>query len=177
MLRISSIIFTVLPTPAPPNNPTLPPFAKGQIKSITLIPVSSNSVAGERSVNAGASRWITILSSSPIGPFSSIGSPNTFMIRPRVLTPTGTFSPSPVFSTTIPRRNPSLVPRAMVLTTLSPSCCCTSNVTLLSSIFNASYILGTASLGNLTSTTAPITCTTSPELILKFLLFAYKSLC
>ncbi len=31
MLRINSIMFTVLPTPAPPNSPTLPPLAKGQM--------------------------------------------------------------------------------------------------------------------------------------------------
>ena len=37
-------MLTVLPTPAPPNKPTLPPLAKGQIKSMTLIPVSNNSV-------------------------------------------------------------------------------------------------------------------------------------
>ena len=35
---------------------TLPPFAKGQTKSITLIPVSSNSVAGANSSYAGAAR-------------------------------------------------------------------------------------------------------------------------
>ena len=34
------ISITVLPTPAPPNNPTFPPLANGHIKSITLIPVS-----------------------------------------------------------------------------------------------------------------------------------------
>ena len=49
-------MFTVLPTPAPPNNPTLPPFANGQTKSITLMPVSSNSVAGANSSYAGAER-------------------------------------------------------------------------------------------------------------------------
>jgi len=30
---------TVLPTPAPPNAPTFPPFKNGQIKSMTLMPV------------------------------------------------------------------------------------------------------------------------------------------
>ncbi len=54
MLLISSSIFTVFPTPAPPNNPTLPPFAKGQIKSITLIPVSNSSTEGDNSLNSGA---------------------------------------------------------------------------------------------------------------------------
>ncbi len=42
-------MFTVLPTPAPPNKPTLPPLANGQTKSITLMPVSNNSAAGASS--------------------------------------------------------------------------------------------------------------------------------
>jgi hypothetical protein len=37
---MSSIINTVFPTPAPPNNPILPPFRYGSSKSITLIPVT-----------------------------------------------------------------------------------------------------------------------------------------
>ncbi len=56
MLRINSIMLTVLPTPAPPNRPTLPPLAKGQTRSITLIPVSSNSVEADNSSKAGALR-------------------------------------------------------------------------------------------------------------------------
>ena len=40
---INSNMFTVFPTPAPPNKPTFPPLAKGQSRSITLIPVSNNS--------------------------------------------------------------------------------------------------------------------------------------
>ena len=41
MLLISSMMTTVLPTPAPPNAPTLPPLVKGQIRSMTLMPVAS----------------------------------------------------------------------------------------------------------------------------------------
>ena len=78
-------MLTVLPTPAPPNKPTLPPFAKGIIRSMTLTPVSSNSVEGLSSVNFGASRCITICSSVSIGPFSSIDSPSTFIMRPRLI--------------------------------------------------------------------------------------------
>ena len=44
--------------PAPPNRPTLPPRMNGAIRSITLIPVSKISISGERSTNAGGSRWI-----------------------------------------------------------------------------------------------------------------------
>ena len=56
MLLINSWINTVLPTPAPPKRPILPPLAYGSIKSITLIPVNNTSVAVERSSNRGAER-------------------------------------------------------------------------------------------------------------------------
>ena len=55
MLLISSWINTVLPTPAPPNNPILPPLAYGSIKSMTLIPVNKTSVEVDSSSNFGAS--------------------------------------------------------------------------------------------------------------------------
>ena len=54
MFLINSITVTVLPTPAPPNRPTLPPFAKGQRRSITLIPVSNTSASVDCSSKAGA---------------------------------------------------------------------------------------------------------------------------
>jgi hypothetical protein len=43
MLLISSSMLTVLPTPAPPNRPTLPPLANGTSRSMTLMPVTSRS--------------------------------------------------------------------------------------------------------------------------------------
>ena len=43
-------MFTVFPTPAPPNSPTFPPFANGQTKSITLIPVSKISFESDNEV-------------------------------------------------------------------------------------------------------------------------------
>ena len=46
-------MMTVLPTPAPPKTPILPPFAKGQMRSMTLMPVSKTSVAVACSSNAG----------------------------------------------------------------------------------------------------------------------------
>ena len=57
MLLISSWISTVLPTPAPPNNPILPPFM-GANKSTTLIPVSKISTFVDNSSNPGACLWI-----------------------------------------------------------------------------------------------------------------------
>ena len=121
-------MLTVLPTPAPPNRPTLPPLANGQTRSITLMPVSSRSTDGLSSSNFGAARWIGIRFSSPISPASSTGRPKTSMIRPRVFGPTGTIMPCPRALTAIPRWRPSEEPIAMVLTTPSPSCCCTSKV-------------------------------------------------
>src|SRR5256884_614266 len=51
-------MMTVLPTPAPPNRPILPPFTNGAIRSMTLMPVSNTSVLGSRSTNFGVSRWM-----------------------------------------------------------------------------------------------------------------------
>ena len=39
VVRISSMISTVLPTPAPPNMAALPPFTSGASRSMTLMPV------------------------------------------------------------------------------------------------------------------------------------------
>src|SRR5205807_1588672 len=90
-LWISSMMMTVLPTPAPPNSPILPPFTNGATRSITLIPVSNTSVLGSRSTNLGASRWIGQRSAADgIGSPSSTGSPSTFRMRPSEGSPTGT---------------------------------------------------------------------------------------
>ena len=56
--RISSWMMTVLPTPAPPKMPILPPFLNGQIRSMTLSPVSKTSISVDCWSNAGGSRWI-----------------------------------------------------------------------------------------------------------------------
>ena len=73
-------------------------------------------------------------------------------------------------STFIPRRNPSVDPRAIQRTIPSPSCCSTSRVRPSSTRppdasadnLSASYTLGIASRGNSISTTAPIHCTIFP---------------
>ena len=148
MLRISSIKITVLPTPAPPNKPTLLPLANGHIKSTTLMPVSSNSISDACSENVGAARCIGIFFSALIGPALSTGWPRTFIILPRVLSPTGTLIGAPVFFTSNPRFKPSVVPIAIVRTIPSPICCCTSKVKSPSSINSASKIFGIASRGN-----------------------------
>jgi hypothetical protein len=70
--RISSWMMTVLPTPAPPKMPILPPFLNGQIRSITFRPVSKTSISVDCWSNAGGSRWIGSETSALTGPFSSI---------------------------------------------------------------------------------------------------------
>jgi hypothetical protein len=62
------------------------------------------------------------------GPRSSMGLPSTSMMRPSVALPTGTVMGLPVLLTMTPRFRPSDEPSAMVRTTPSPSCCCTSRV-------------------------------------------------
>ena len=44
---------TVLPSPAPPNSPALPPRTSGVSRSMTLMPVSNISVLDDSSANAG----------------------------------------------------------------------------------------------------------------------------
>ena len=129
---ISSIMLTVLPTPAPPKRPTFPPFAKGQTKSITLIPVSRISFESESSTYSGGFLWIGILFGAFTSPFISIGSPRTFIILPKVFSPTGTLIGALVLVTSNPLFKPSVVPIATVLTTPSPSCCCVSKTRLFS---------------------------------------------
>ena len=53
---ISSWISTVLPTPAPPKRPILPPRTYGAIRSTTLIPVSKISIFERQLVEGAAGR-------------------------------------------------------------------------------------------------------------------------
>jgi hypothetical protein len=54
------------------------------------MPVTSTSEAVDCASKGGASAWIERRSAPAMGPFSSMGSPTTFMIRPSVPSPTGT---------------------------------------------------------------------------------------
>src|SRR5947208_2961372 len=127
-LRISSWMITVLPTPAPPNSPTLPPLAYGASRSTTLIPVSNISCVGVSSSTGGASWWIGRRSTSAgsSGP-KSIGSPSRLKMRPSVARPTGTLIGPPVSVTSAPRARPSVVSIATARTRSSPRCCWTSH--------------------------------------------------
>jgi hypothetical protein len=99
---------TVLPTPAPPKRPILPPLAYGASRSTTLMPVTSTSASVDCSVNSGGSVWMGIFFTPSMGPRSSRGSPVTFMMRPRVPGPTGTRMGPPVSTTSVPRTRPSV---------------------------------------------------------------------
>ena len=124
------MIITVLPTPAPPNSPTLPPFAYGARRSTTLIPVSKTSLFVLCSSNGGGSLWIDQVCLASIGSPSSITSPITFKILPRTSSPTGTLIGLPRATASKPRLSPSLISIAIVLTRLSPTCAATSNISL-----------------------------------------------
>jgi len=158
MLLINSMIRTVLPTPAPPKRPILPPFVYGARRSITLMPVSRISVSVDCSAKSGASWWIARRASDLTGPCSSTGSPVTFRIRPNVALPTGTVIGSPLLTTGVPRTRPSVASIAMARTVFSPRCWATSRVSALPllSVSRAFKISG-RSPSNCTSTTAPIT--------------------
>ena len=58
MLLMSSMMMTVLPTPAPPNRPILPPCRYGSSRSMTLMPVSNIFSSVDCSSSDGGSRWI-----------------------------------------------------------------------------------------------------------------------
>ena len=92
------------------------------------------------------------------GPRSSIGSPITFMIRPKVSGPTGTVIGAPRFVTDCPRTRPSVASIAIVRTVFCPRCCATSRTRRdpLLSVSRAFKIAGNSPT-NSTSTTAPIT--------------------
>ncbi len=120
---ISSVRMTVLPSPAPPKRPILPPRTNGVSRSTTLMPVSNTSVLGERLSNAGGSRWIGQRSGAETGPRPSIGAPKRLNTRPSVSLPTGTLTGAPVSTTGMPRTSPSVDPSATQRTRLPPRCC------------------------------------------------------
>ena len=89
-LLMSSWMMTVLPTPAPPKIPILPPFLNGQMRSMTLRPVSNISISVVWSSNAGGARWIGSILSALTSPLPSMAWPSTSNTRPSVTSPTGT---------------------------------------------------------------------------------------
>lgn len=74
------------------------------------------------SSNDGAYLWIGYFILVLIGPLSSIGSPMTFIILPKVSGPTGILIGAPVSTTSCPLTRPSVESIAIVLTLESPKC-------------------------------------------------------
>src|SRR5512143_3997957 len=66
---------TVLPTPAPPKRPILPPRRYGARRSMTLMPVSNASIFTFCSTSVGGGRWIGNRRVAFTGPRSSTGAP------------------------------------------------------------------------------------------------------
>src|SRR6201987_2000114 len=157
------MISTVLPTPAPPNRPILPPFAYGARRSTTLMPVTRISASVDCSVYSGAGWWMPRSSVDLIGPASSTGSPMTFMMRPSVPSPTGTAIGRPVSVTSWPRARPSGTSLAIVRTVDSPRCWATSSTRRLPPFLVSSELrMAGRWPSNCTSTTAPMTWGTRP---------------
>jgi hypothetical protein len=172
---------TVLPTPAPPKSPILPPRTYGAIRSITLMPVSKISTFADSSPKAGGSRWIGQRSPVAAG-FPSTGSPITFQTRPSVSSPTGTEIGWPVSTISVPRESPSVVSIATARTRSSPRCCCTSAINSvapssrpLSAMLSAVLISGSLS-GKTASRTTPLISTIVPVFLLPFCFFSAMSL-
>ena len=128
MLLMSSRMTTVLPTPAPPKAPALPPLMNGQMRSMTLMPVSRIWALVSWSTSAGAGRWIGYLLSKVTGPRLSTGWPVTSKMRPRTPAPTGTEMGAPVSVTDIPRFRPSTDDIAIARAIPPPRCCWISSV-------------------------------------------------
>ena len=169
---IISVISTVLPTPAPPNRPILPPATYGVSRSMTLMPVSNMRADGSRASNDGASRWISQRSMSAKSALSaSRASPHAFQMWPSTRSPTGTVMPWPVLRTAVPRVRPSVGFMQMARTRPSPSCWATSASTLVTSpatvMSNSRAVLisGSAPRGNSTSMTGPAMPTTRPSVL------------
>src|SRR3954451_24684019 len=162
---IISWISTVLPTPAPPNRPILPPWTYGVSRSITLMPVSNIWVFDSSWSNAGALRWMPQRSlTSRVSPSSRFrGSPSMLNTWPRVTSPTGTLIGPPVSVTVAPRTRPSVGCSEMARTMPSPMCWATSSDKRCDSPPSSNshssllYISGIESTGNSMSTTGPMT--------------------
>ena len=126
MLWIISVSSTVLPTPAPPKSPALPPRSSGTSTSMTLMPVSKISDLVERRASGGGSRCTERHWTSASGASRSMVLPNTSNIRERIPLPTGAFSGPPVSSTAMPRARPCVGVNAIPRTCRASRCASTS---------------------------------------------------
>ena len=109
VVRMSSMMSTVLPTPAPPNIAALPPWTSGANRSMDLMPVWKRSRAALRRASAGAAAWMgrRSIPAGSGGP-RSVVSPRTFNRRPSTGWPTGTVTGRRSRLTGVPRFRPPL---------------------------------------------------------------------
>ena len=168
MLWIISVSSTVLPTPAPPNRPALPPRSSGTSTSIILMPVSKVSERFERAASDGGSRCTerhcTSLPTSPSGAPPSMVLPNTSNMRESVARPTGAISGPPVSCTAMPRARPCVGVSAMPRTCCASRCAMTSMTMLSPAPPRSSERIEGKRWSKRTSTTLPRTATTKPVL-------------
>ena len=170
--RIISVMSTVLPTPAPPNRPILPPARYGVSRSMTLMPVSNICLRGSSSSKGGASRWMSQRSSwSKLVESVSRAWPQTLKMWPSTSSPTGMLQAvAGVAHRGAPRQavgrahadgpHPAATRSAAPLRPAS----WWSARRLSTDISMAVFSSGMASGGNSTSTTGPATATIRPSL-------------
>ena len=119
---------TVLPTPAPPNRPALPPRTSGQSRSMTLMPVSNISVFEESSSSSGGARWIgrrsvAVDRAAVVDRLADQVEDAAERLDRRPAPMTG----APVSRMSAPRCRPSVEPRATARTRPPPRCWATSH--------------------------------------------------
>src|ERR1035437_3659103 len=161
MLWIISVSSTVLPTPAPPNKPALPPRSSGTSTSMALMPVSKTPDLVERSDNGGGVRWTVRHCTSVGAGWRSMAWPNTSNIREIIVLPTGACRGAPVSSTSIPRANPCVGVKAMPRTLDASSCVITSTTIFRSAPARSTEKIRGKQRSKRTSTTLPRTATTA----------------
>ena len=99
MACMNSMTSTVLPTPAPPKRPVLPPRTNGHSRSITLMPVGRISPTPIASSSGPGAATIGRVPLAASGAPPSSGLPNRSSNRPRQSGVTGTASGPPLSKT------------------------------------------------------------------------------
>jgi hypothetical protein len=126
MLLISSMMSTVLPTPAPPNRPILPPLAYGASRSMTLMPVTRISRLGRLVDELGALAVDRRLGRADRAALVDRLADDVEDAAERLRADRHRDRRAGVGDFFWPRTRPSVESMAMVRTVFSPRCCATS---------------------------------------------------
>ena len=131
MLWISSMMTTVLPTPAPPNRPILPPCRYGSSRSMTLMPVSNIFSSVDWSSRVGGGRWIGQRSFDCTGPIRKVDrlAEHVQHAAERLRADRHRDRLAEIDRPSCPRCMPSVGFIATARTRFSPRCCSTSAMT------------------------------------------------